>query len=522
MRLFERALTVGFAISLAACNMLTGADQLSVDDDETDGAGAASGAGDASSANGAGSGGGLTTGSGDSTGAGTTDPLGDATGVSVTEVAFYQAVKSTVFENGAPVTPSVRIVAGRPAVVRVYVAVSGTSGAPITARLYVGSGAPIEQEVTNLATSNDGNIGSTINFDVPAERLTVGATWHVELKEPTASSSGANPDAATPEAGLGASASSQLKVTLIPISYGADGSGRMPNTSPSQVEAYRQLFMKLYPTTGVVVSVGPSMSWNDGVYADGTGWDTLLNAVSDDRTSSAADFDEYYYGVFEPASDVGAYCGGGCVAGLGFIGEPNGEYSRAAIGLGFGGDISTWTAVHEVGHNHGRPHSPCGPVAGADPSFPHAGGAVGVQGMDIFTKELIPATDKDFMGYCDPAWISDYVYEEIFDFIQSTDTQASYIPPQQMNVSYERVSVGPSGERFLSPLTMQRPPMGGTTTVSITDDDGATRAVEGHFYAYDHLEGGVLFVPRDGTKRIHSVDTMLSIAGKTRALQLVR
>jgi len=519
MRLFERALTLGFALSLAGCNLLTGADELTVDDDQGDGGGASNGSGNAAG-NGVGSGAG-NAGSGDSSSTGTPDPLGDATGVEVTEVAFYQAVKSTVFDNGAPITPSVTIVAGRPAVARVFVNVSSLSGAAITARLYVGSGAPIEQQVSSLATSTDNSIASTINFDVPPDMITQGAKWHVELKEPAASSTD-NPGAHTSEGSLAAKPSSPLKVTLIPIRYGADGSGRMPDTSAGQVEAYRQLFMKLYPATSVVVAVGPTFDWNDDVYADGTGWDSLLNALSDERTTSNADFDEYYYGAFDPASSVNSYCNGGCVAGLGFIGDPNGEYSRAAIGLGYSGELATWTAVHEVGHNHGRPHSPCGGASGADQNFPYPGGAIGVQGMDILTKELISSTHKDLMGYCDPNWISDYVYEDILDFIESTNSQATYIPPEAMNLSYERVSVGPSGEKFLSPLTMGRPPMGGATNVSLVDDDGTPRSAVGHFYRYDHLEGGVLFLPRSGAKHIRSVDTTLQLTASTRSLHVAR
>jgi hypothetical protein len=281
--------------------------------------------------------------------------------------------------------------------------------------------------------------------------------------------------------------------------------------------------MKLYPTTGVVVSVGPSLSWDSYVNNDGSGWDTLLNAISQERTSSGAQFDEFYYGVFEPASSVGAYCGGGCVAGLGFIGEPNGEYSRAAIGLGFSGDVASWTAVHEVGHNHGRPHSPCGGVSGADGNYPYPGGAIGVQGMDILTKELVPASYKDFMGYCDPTWISDYVYEDILDFVTATGSQASYIPPEAQNLSYERISVGPSGSNtWLEPLTMARPPMGGATPITVTDEDGTERTVDGHFYAYDHLEGGVLFVARSGSQRVRQLNGSLSIAGSIRPLSLAR
>src|SRR5204863_6701156 len=99
----------------------------------------------------------------------------------------------------------------------------------------------------------------------------------------------------------------------------------------------------------------------------------------------------------------GAFCGGGCVAGLGMIGSPGDAYSRVAIGLGFGGAEATDTAVHEIGHTHGRQHSPC-QVSG-DPAYPHPGGVIGVWGYDSVQQQLLSPNTADVMGYCFPIWI---------------------------------------------------------------------------------------------------------------------
>jgi hypothetical protein len=492
---------------LSACNLLTGADEFVVDgdgDSERDGDSSSDGDGNPSDGDGDGSGAGIgsggDTGSGGTTSSGPVATLDDATGVTITQVAFYQGVKSTVFANGSVTNPSLSLVANRPAVVRVFVDPAGASGAPITARLFIGSQAPIETVVSSLQSGTDGNFSSTINFDVPAAYLTPGATWRVELKEDIGTSAGPNPGATTGDGNLALEQSHALRVTLIPVQYQADGSNRMPDTSAAQLEQYRQLFMKLYPTTEVVLTVGPTFGWNQGISAGGNGWDTLLNAISEERQSAAAAFDEYYYGIFEPASSFGAFCGGGCVAGLGFIGEPGGEYSRAAIGLGFSGESATWTAVHEVGHNHGRPHSPCGGVSGADPGYPHSGGDIGQWGMDLFTKQLIDPGYKDLMSYCEPSWISDYVYEEVLGFMQATGgSQSLSIPAEELNQEYERVSFGPETASFLSAMTMVRPPMGEPKDVTVTTASGETKTVKGTFYAYDHIDGGVLFVKKGAT-----------------------
>ena len=279
--------------------------------------------------------------------------------------------------------------------------------------------------------------------------------------------------------------------------------------------------MTLYPTSDVELVLGPTMGWNGGVNSGGDGWDSLLNALSEERSSANADFDEFYYGVFEPASSFGGYCGGGCVSGLGFIGDPNGISSRAAIGLGYTGDVAIGTAIHEVGHNHGRPHSPCGNVAGADGNYPHGGGVIGTWGMNIFSHTMISPDTKDFMGYCDPVWISDYVYDEILSFMQATGNQNLIVPEESMNQSYERISVGGSGSQFLTPMTLKNPPMGTIKDVVITTESGETKTVQGTFYAYDHLPGGVLFVKEEAST-ISVMEANFDLGNGSQAVSIAR
>jgi hypothetical protein len=116
------------------------------------------------------------------------------------------------------------------------------------------------------------------------------------------------------------------------------------------------------------------------------------------------------------------------VAGLGYVpSSPSSSfYYRTAIGWdktsGYSdGGLFPEVFTHEVGHNMGRPHSPCGSVASSDPAYPHAGGYIGVWGYDSgFNALHSPFTDKDIMGYCTPNWVSDYVYKQILDFRNGT------------------------------------------------------------------------------------------------------
>ncbi len=67
------------------------------------------------------------------------------------------------------------------------------------------------------------------------------------------------------------------------------------------------------------------------------------------------------------------------------------------------------TVAHELGHNMSLHHAPCGGAGDPDPSFPHPDGSVGAWGYDFARDELVRPTTPDLMSYCGPPdGISDY------------------------------------------------------------------------------------------------------------------
>ncbi len=89
---------------------------------------------------------------------------------------------------------------------------------------------------------------------------------------------------------------------------------------------------------------------------------------------------------------------------------------RAVGGLAFRGgnsalarDASRFAIVHELGHNFGLQHAPCGGAGNPDPNFPNRDGSIISRGIDG-TKVINPSQVFDIMGYCDPDWISEYYY----------------------------------------------------------------------------------------------------------------
>ena len=87
--------------------------------------------------------------------------------------------------------------------------------------------------------------------------------------------------------------------------------------------------------------------------------------------------------------------------------------------------------AHELGHNLGLHHAPCGGAADADPSFPHPDGSVGAWGYDFARGELVRPETPDLMSYCGPPdAISDYHFANalryrLFEARAAAETVAS-------------------------------------------------------------------------------------------------
>ncbi|MBK8258285.1 MAG: hypothetical protein IPK82_37155 [Polyangiaceae bacterium] len=500
------ALAIGAAVAaspLAGCNLLTGAENLELyAEGESGGNGGKGGSG-------AGTGAGPTGTGGDSTTTTTTPPVvemyGDAPGVTITQLAMYQGVKRPIMENGAASSTKVPVVAGREGVLRAFVATDGNfDGQPVIARLFLnGSETPVEETVSINGNPQEAQLNSTLNFKLSGADIPVGFSFRLELTRKSTETLPPNPGAKYPAQGFAQTDAktpgNALKITLVPVSYGADGSNRLPDTSAGQIEAYRKLFYGMYPVPEVQITVRNPVQWDSTVSANGGGWEDLLSYIGNVRSQDNAPFDVYYYGIFSPASSVGGFCGGGCVAGLGNIGGVNDAYARAAIGLGFTGDIATETAVHEIGHTHGRYHAPCGGAQGTDPNFPYSGAKIGAWGFDLTNNKLwSPSNTVDLMSYCTPIWVSDYTFTAFFNRIKAVNGAQLIVPEELKNLTYDRARVYEDGKmRFLPPIKLETPPFGEPVDVAVESDVGGS-TVTAQYYPYDHLPGGVLVWPRAG------------------------
>jgi hypothetical protein len=429
--------------------------------------------------------------------------LVEAAGVTITEVAIFQGVKRTLMQGGALQPAGAPVVANRAALLRVHVQLDGAyNGQPVTGRLLLRSGGtPIDVTQTLTGNSNDGDLSTTINFDLSGAQVPEDFQYQVLVGQPSGGAAG-NGAATYPAGGLeligATNVGPVLKVQLVPVQYGYDGSDRVPDTSDPVIQKYFEGFYAMYPAPSVEISLHAPIAWSKNVDAFGSGWDSLLNHITQLRLNENTPEDVYFYGIFQPTNSFGAYCNQGCVAGLGNLAQSAGDnYARAAIGLSYGDDESVLTALHEIGHTHGRNHAPCGGAQGTDPGFPYNGGGIGVWGYNSTTQHLQdPNQAKDIMGYCYPNWISDYTFYALMQRIKDVNNAKWSFPADKMNRTYARVQVDQQGGATrLDPVFMRTPPMAQPAKVTLRTELGDV-VEDAAYYPYTHLEGGVVLFPQ--------------------------
>jgi hypothetical protein len=222
----------------------------------------------------------------------------------------------------------------------------------------------------------------------------------------------------------------------------------------------------------------PYPTYSAGAPYDDSDWERLLQLVSSVWSIEGAP-NRYYYGL------VQIYCGGSCIAGLGWIGG-----IKAAVGWNGGSqDSASGTHAHEVGHNHGLAHAPgCG-AGNPDPNYPYASGLIGDAtfpnyGYDILTNGIKPYPSYyDFMTYCSSDWISDYHYEKLYTWEQAQAAMAPDAAGAPMDALLISGTVSEDGSVEIRPaFRLDIPPAhspSGPYVLELLDSAGALLSTHG-------------------------------------------
>jgi len=276
-----------------------------------------------------------------------------------------------------------------------------------------------------------------------------------------------------------------LNLTFRPI-FSAGTTGVV--TSPTRTLAdWQETILKIYPLVRVEAREGPPFTPSRPLGADDRGYDNLLDELEVQRLLGNYRNRGYVYGVFSGALPAP-------MTGLGFVADPARPYARSAIGwdgLTAPGYSSKYTFhdtfAHELGHNLGRSHAPCGGVANPDRGYPHKDALIGADGMDVANQTLISGSAAaDIMSYCPPRWVSDYTYTGI---LRARNADAPFFPEARREAQREaqaqdsllvsgRVEADGSvtlHEAFQVPQPPERPEPGEYTLVC---RDGAGRLLQ--------------------------------------------
>lgn len=391
-------------------------------------------------------------------------PATSTVDVSIARVDWGQSVISE--------TP--RLVAGKSALLRVHVLsnVANTSGIAVRA---TGTRNGTTLGTLNLAgpgtlptAIQEGTLSQSFTATVPASWIEPGLELQIE-----ADADGAIAEAdeqnnlrvITPTVGAG----TVLYVTAVPVVH--------QGTTASVPSSYASQLVRFWPLQAVQGSVRAPYTFSGTLSgSNSSAWSTLLQQIAAVRASDGSS--RYYYGFVNVSYGSG-------IAGIGYVGAPSAT----------GRDDSLSTMVHELGHNFGRDHAPCG--TSGDPNFPYAGGRIGSWGYDAQTNALVsPSTDYDLMSYCNPSWISDYNYRAAQSSLEAN-------PPAALSVAGTGISaaqslllvsgrVAPDGTVTLSPLVRFHGPLEHT--------------VDGDWTLRLQTASGAMAETRFGTEKVADVD----------------
>jgi len=415
------------------------------------------------------------------------------------------------------VTNDIPIVAGRDAVLRIAVApANGFASRVIRARVLLydaETGQLVDgfMEDQPIETSSDlGDLESTINIAMLGSAFRGDRTYHytVELLEANTGAGYAGitrmahwPPMTLPEWPiLSPMDTGVMRVHLLPVEY----EGSLPDISEERLAVYREYLYDQYPVTDVVIELGdtyqpaPEINLNHGY-----GWSQLLSALGEVRPQRGIADDQYIYGIFAAGYSSGLY--GLC----NLAHSAQDSYGRACIGLDSGPYSSADTLIHEIGHAHGRQHSPCGGAASPEPDYPHDNAIIGVQGYDMTSSTLIHRESFDYMSYCGPTWVSDFTWSatatRIGDINSLYELDSSRYRARSLQPSvtrYQTLWMYPDGQiewqsvRSIPDGSALRQEWVPTRTVELLDEqDNVLTRTEAWFTPLDHLAGGTLKIP---------------------------
>jgi hypothetical protein len=335
--------------------------------------------------------------------------------LTITGLEITQAVQTA--------TNSVPLVAERATLVRVYGKVDQQSelgGITVTlAGIRDGKalpGSPLTLGPHSVSPDPQrGDLASSYNFNVPREWLS-GAVQFVATIDSAHAWPEVDESNNTASVSMTFNSVPALNIEIVPIRYTYSPTGR---TYPAPTaDVISDWVMRSYPISAINVSFRTPIDFSGDLRFDYE-WDRLLELIKAVKIADGAPDALAYYALIPTLNGADSWIAStSFIAGIGYVGD------RTAASLDLGPsreDTTGRIAAHELGHNHGRYHAPCGTPGSPLQPFPYTNASIGSQnygfdgGRGRVMSPFTPDVAKDLMSYCSPQWLSDFTYRGIYD-----------------------------------------------------------------------------------------------------------
>jgi hypothetical protein len=306
-----------------------------------------------------------------------------------------------------------RLVQGKAALLRVLVA--GPEGSPSPVVQLTASAGNVALGSISLggpstlsSTPQSADLSQSFTTKLPATWVAQNLTLVIDVDPQKAITNGAS-YTARPVVGT----ATNFNIVLVPLSI---SNGNVEAVVPD-LATVTTMLAKVFPLAPSTIKVSQRAVYRLTSVAQVKTDDEWSKALSElDDLRDAEGQKKHYYGLVPSLN----FSSGN--TGLGYVpnSAANGSF-RSGIGLDARQSFYLRTMTHEIGHNLGRNHAPCGGVTDPDLAYPYPNGELGPALIYDNVTELIAVISKrnDVMGYCDGSWFSDYNYSQSQSWLES-------------------------------------------------------------------------------------------------------
>ncbi len=392
---------------------------------------------------------------------------------------------------------TVPVIAGRPALLRVFATVDRANDHRAGARAVLRSGNQPAVSLDMTLQSSRGipddlvleSLAGSYNAVVPGSVLQPGMEMVVEVDPGGTVPWADGSQVRLPEVGhlsVDVREVPTMELTIVPVIVESSADSSVLDWVKSPNDAPIGFLKSVLPIAEFDLTVREPLHIGHAPRAFND-WVSLIQDIDLLRASEGAS--GYWYGAVRLDRRSG-------INGLAYL------TGRASIGI-----ADSEVFAHEIGHNMSLRHAPCGDPDNLDVDFPYLDGSIGVPGYDPRSGELVDPAAPDLMSYCRGGWISDYNFNKAMQYRLTEEvagparaSAAPAPPPPPAPHLLVRGGISPDGDLHLDPAFVldapaQTPTAPGPYRIAALATNGST--IFEHSFDMDEISvggGGFLFL----------------------------